>query len=134
MSVAGCFSAVLNLYADSAINNLCFAAHLRSSEPIAFDPETGEGLEAQSFSNSKYVLLVGSEDREFLSMRLPNSIVLPDDPFTYTAESLSIEIAEIPVKTNLSLHFIIAWNPLPEPQDCSCWFAVDQPHKVLSDS
>ena len=132
MSVSGCYSAVLSLIAESKISNLRFTARLNAFGPtITAGPATGEALEAQSFSTSQFIALVGTEDFNYLSARLSKHIVLPKDPFIYTPESLSIQITEVPAAINLSLHFIVAWNSLPEPKDCSCWFAVDQPHEAL---
>ena len=131
MSVSGCYSAVLSLISESKISNVCFTARLNTIEPIAAGPETGEALEAQSFSTSRFIALVGTEDLNSLAARLSKNIVLPKDLFTYKLDSFSIQIIEVPAAIKLSLHFIVAWNSLPEPQNCSCWFAVNQLHETL---
>ena len=44
---------------------------------------------------------------------------------------ITIEIEDLKENKELSLHFIIAWNSLPEPVECSCWYAVDVPHEKI---
>jgi hypothetical protein len=44
---------------------------------------------------------------------------------------ITMEIEDFKENKELSLHFVIAWNSLPEPTDCSCWYAVDVPHEKI---
>ena len=44
---------------------------------------------------------------------------------------ITIEVEDFKQDKELSLHFVIAWNSLPEPVDCSCWYAVDVPHEKI---
>jgi hypothetical protein len=133
MSVLACYGVVLRINVPNPVADLRYQALLQPTSIVSGGASTGEGLEAQEWNGQDHVLLIGTEDREYLMRRLPHSIVLPNAPFTYSPESLSIDIAKIPAGQPLSLHFIVAWNELPETIEQSCWFAVDQPHNsVLS--
>ena len=131
MSVLACYGVVLQVGALNIVSDLKFKAILNPTSKIIGEAATGEGLEAQDWNNQNCVMLVGTEDLEYLKARLHHSIVLPDNPFTYSAESLSIHIAEIPAGISVSLHFVVAWNDLPETVKSSCWFAVDQSHASI---
>jgi hypothetical protein len=131
MSVLACYGVVLQIGSPNTVSDLKFKAILKPSSEINVGAATGEGLEAQDWDNQRSVMLVGTEDLEYLKARLHHSIVLPDNPFTYSAKSLSIHIAEIPAGVSVSLHFVVAWNDLPETVESSCWFAVDQSHTSI---
>ena len=131
MAVAGCTVAIATISPKKTLRNLLFSAKLMTSEAVESAPETGEGLDALSFRNTTHVLLVGTEDTEALISRLKSTVKLPEIPFPFAEDSIAIEILESLEGEKLSLHFIAAWNSLPEPQDCSCWYAVDQSHSVL---
>lgn len=131
MSVSGCAVALVEITPEEPLRNVKFGARLIPAEQVESGPETGEHLEAQGFRSDRHVLLVGTEDADLLDSRLMRSTKLPVDPYTYTHDSISIRILEAAAGSTLSLHFAVAWNDLPEPQDCSCWFAVDQNHEAL---
>lgn len=131
MSVLACYGVVLQVGPTNTVNGLKFKAILKPNSKISGGAATGEGLEALDWNNQNCVMLVGTEDLENLKARLHHSIVFPGNPFTYSAESLSIHIAEIPAGVSVNLHFIVAWNDLPETVESSCWFAVDQSHASL---
>ncbi len=128
MSVLGCYGVVLQITASTPVYGLNFKASLKMMPSVSSGPATGEGLEAQEWISDDYVMLVGTEDADYLRARLPGAIVLPDNPFTYSHDSLSIRVSAIPPAASLSLHFVVAWNRLPELVEPSCWFAVDQLH------
>ena len=133
MSVLACYGVVLQVDAPNIVSDLKFKAILKPNSKINGGAATGEGLEAQDWNNQNWVILVGTEDLEYLKARLHHSIIFPDFPFIYSAESLSIHIAKIPAGESVSLHFVVAWNALPEAVESSCWFAVDQSHiSILS--
>lgn len=133
MSVLACYGVVLQVNVPKPLVDLRFHSFLEPTSVASSGASTGEGLEALEWTGQNTVMLIGTEDREYLERRLPHGIVLPDDPFTYSPESLAIHIAKIPSGQLLSLHFVVAWNELPETVAPSCWFAVDQPHNsVLS--
>ncbi len=131
MSVAGCLAVVLHLAAGSE-SQVNFEATLHASESVQSGPETGEGLEAQSWRGDDHLVLVGTEDAELLRARAGAEIRLTNAAFTYSPSSFAVSFVHAG-QTAIELHFLIAWNALPEPQDCSCWYAVDQPHaRVLT--
>ena len=133
MSVLACYGVVLQVNVPKPVVDLRFQAVLEPTSEANSGASTGEGLEALEWTGQNTVMLIGTEDREYLERRLPHGIVLPDNPFTYSPASLSIHIAKIPSGQLLSLHYVVAWNELPETVAPSCWFAVDQPHNsVLS--
>lgn len=133
MSVLACYGVVLQVNVPRPVVDLRFQAFLEPTSAASSGASTGEGLEALEWTGENTVMLIGTEDREYLERRLADGIVLPDDPFIYSPDSLSIHIAQIPSGQLLSLHFVVAWNELPETVAPSCWFAVDQPHhSVLS--
>jgi hypothetical protein len=133
MSVLACYGVVLRINVPDPVVDLRYQALLEPTSMVSSGASTGEGLEAKEWSGPNHVMLIGTEDREYLMRRLSPGIVLPDAPFTYTPESLSVHIAKIPSGQPLSLHFVVAWNALPETAEPSCWFAVDQSHNsVLS--
>jgi hypothetical protein len=131
MSVLACYGVVLQVGAPNTVGDMKFKAILNPNSRIDSGAATGEGLEAQHWSNQNCVMIVGTEDLEYLKARLHHSIVFADDPFAYSADSLSIHIAKIPAGESVSLHFVVAWNELPEALESSCWFAVDQLHKSI---
>jgi hypothetical protein len=94
--------------------------------------------DAQEWSNDKHVVMIGTEDSERLCQRLESEVVLSETSdlcfVEYEDAGLVITVAEVPAATALSLHFVVAWNQLPEPEECSCWFAVDVEHQFLLSS
>jgi hypothetical protein len=131
MSVLACYGVVLQVNVPKPLVDLRFHAFLDLNSVAGSGASTGEGLEALEWNGKNTVMLIGTEDRECLERRLPHGIVLPGDPFTYSPESLSIHVAKIPSGQLLSLHFVLAWNELPETVAPSFWFAVDQPHNSV---
>nr|WP_315466550.1 hypothetical protein [uncultured Undibacterium sp.] len=131
MSVTACYGVLLHIHASQATTGIHFKARLHPTVPLEHGAETGEGLEAQAWYGDEYVLLVGTEDAEFLQARLREHIIVSKDSFSYSENSISVRVSHLPKAETLSLHFIVAWNEFPEPHDCSCWYAVDQPHNTI---
>lgn len=137
MAVDGCVGVVL---ASSAAvpHGLRFDCAWSGDPPTPMSPATGEGLDAQEWSNSEHVVLIGTEDAETLRVRLGPKLVFGESPDPYFVEyrdtGLRIKIDEVPARAVLTLHFVVAWNRLPEPKDCSCWYAVDVRHETLLSS
>ena len=131
MAVDACFCVLLSVPAHQVRTTVVFTANLRPSLPVSAGGETGQGLEAQAWRSAHNILLVGTEDEEWLRARLARGVTLTDVSFDYSPESFSVRIAQMPSGESLSLHFIVAWNKLPEPKDCSCWYAVDVSRQVV---
>ena len=92
----------------------------------------GEGLVAQEWDANGRLVVVGTEDEFLLNPRLPFFESDEDAIFTCTAHKILVELRDIPSNQDLSLHFVVAENPDPEPVDASAWFAVDCPHNLVS--
>lgn len=131
MSVATCCAVVLHLPGDEADMRVRFTATLVPTVSVDSGAETGQGLEAQSWRSENHVLLLGTEDAEFLEARLPNQMRISDGSFTYGPNSFSMEFARNESSLPIEIHFLTAWNELPEPKECSCWYAVDQSHATV---
>lgn len=137
MAVDGCVGVVLTS-SPAALYGLRFECSWTGESPTPMSPATGEWLDAQEWSNEKHVVMIGTEDSEKLRPRLGPNVVFGEFPDPYFVEyndsGLVIKIDEVPETTALSLHYVVAWNRLPEPQDCSCWYAVDVEHETLMPS
>ena len=136
MAVDGCVGVVLEFYAAEELYGLCFEYEWAGDSPSSMSPASGEWLDAQEWSNDKHVVVIGTEDFDRLRQRLrPEVGEFPRPYFVeYKDDGLAITLEEVPAATALSLHFVVAWNRLPEPKECSSWFAVDIPHQILMSS
>lgn len=82
MSVLACYGVVLQVNVPKPLVDLRFHSFLEPTSVASSGASTGEGLEALEWTGQNTVMLIGTEDREYLERRLPHGIVLPDDPFT----------------------------------------------------
>lgn len=82
--------------------------------------------------NSSSTVFIGTEDYDARSHRLPN-LLLNEElyPIVCLTNGFQITIPLINAGQTVSLHYVIASNPFPEPVDCSCWYAVDIPHRKV---
>ena len=98
------------------------------------DPQSGEWLEAQSWEQNGFIVMVGTEDYEALARRLPDRGLSEEEfPVTYHSNGIDVLFPRIPGGELTSLHFVVAENTIPEPAECSSWFAVDVSHsKILA--
>lgn len=95
-------------------------------------PDTGEHLDAQDWKNKNGRVLVGTEDSEMLARRLPFISLARDDSLMhYAPDRMELLLTNVPAEFDLSLHYVLAENPWPEPLDSSAWYAVDILHKDL---
>jgi len=131
MSVVRCRAALLQVSTMTPIKHITFSCTFKGS--ITASPCTGEYLDAQEWENSTNIVCVGTEDIEKLEMRQPffASYNCAKPPITFSDNSIDIHLLNVPKNSELSMHFIIAENLLPEPTECSAWFAVDFPHSNL---
>ena len=133
MAVAACHAVTLRFVSPVPASDLQFFAYWTNPAPQGALAHSGERLEAQGWSSDRHVVMVGTEDREGLSWRLHNTAALDPahDPVLCTGRSIATCIDTVYPGCELTLHFVVACNPLPEPVALSCWFAVDQPHERL---
>ena len=119
---------VLSATSSTGFLKLGFQVHLEAN--VEAYSETGEHLNARSWEENGRLVTIGTEDGEALSGRLP-WLASGEEPFNiveHQVDGLCVSLGTIPPNTPLSLHFAIAENPCPEPQECSAWFAVEIPH------
>jgi hypothetical protein len=101
---------------------------------VVGSPETGEALDAQSWENDGHIVMIGTEDVAFLSRRLPSlNLSEREAPTELLSNGFRITLPKLEPKIPVSLHFIVASNPSPEPVECSTWFAVDVPHARIEE-
>jgi len=132
MSVDGIAAAILSVDAESSTQGFRFRCAWDRS-PASGDPESGECLDAQSWDRDGHRVSIGTEDFDALCHRLPQiGFTESCYPVSYADDGLTIRVPAIPDLASISLHFIIAWRSLPDPKDCSTWFAVDIPHAKLA--
>ncbi|MBN8459945.1 MAG: hypothetical protein J0M04_19120 [Verrucomicrobia bacterium] len=131
MSVDSVVAVLIHISAVDSLSNVrCECTW--DSAPAAGDRDTGECLDAQSWDSGGYRVTIGTEDFEALSRRLPNlGLTEVEYPVVYSDSGLAILIPTVPRDTEFSVHFVIAWRSLPDPEDCTTWFAVDIPHSKL---
>lgn len=111
--------------------DLSFSAQL-DNECQAGSPEPGECLDCVSWESSGWALSLGTEDGDALSQRLKClNIESEAYPISYSQTGLELLLTGLKKGKALSFHFIVAYNFTPGDQECSTWFAVDVPHKVV---
>jgi hypothetical protein len=142
MSVAGSRAALLQCEIACAINSLVFECKWDDGGGLDWEPETGQYLAAQSWTNGEFLVMVGTEDDEGLKERASRGDDMPKamarhlcDPsvVSYRPDGLAISLPPVPGGSRIGLHYVVAWNPAPEPVETSAWYAVDIPHaKIVS--
>ena len=136
MSVRRARAVVLRIRATRALDRLCFRCSLRGEadarpRPTEPTPEPGARLDAQSWTANRDIVVIGTEDGEALTARLP-WLRTPDDPLAfvrYEPDGLSIPLEWIPAGVEATLHHVVVENTYPEPVECCSWFAADLPHR-----
>lgn len=124
---------LIELVTSSSVHDFAFDCRLVCS-PSKGDPNSGENLDAQSWSIGNGLLMIGTEDCEALRARMTwLDISLDNDLVSYLRDGFRLTFPYIPAKRQLSFHFVIAYNQIDKHCD-SEWFAVDIPHANLQDS
>ena len=104
-----------------------------------FGPESGEGLECQSWESSKIKVSIGTQDSETLMSRSKNNDLLPTtfdestNPYAiieYLDKGLAVAINNVRFNEICQIHFIVAWSENTQ-YDTSNWYAVDALPAVL---
>jgi len=85
-------------------------------------------LDAWEWEKDNHLLLIGTEDEEILGSRLGTKY-LSQSPVTMGSNGFEIHIEKFPKDKELTLHYVVSSNSLPEKEGCSCWFAVDVAHE-----
>lgn len=122
---------LLTMPAVEPIENLKFTCKLSEYFPKG-EPCTGEALDAWEWESQGRLVVIGTEDGEWLESRLKLEEVTQENyPIHYANNEITIEIDKYTRDEELSLHFVVSENNYPEEKDCSCWFSVDIPHDRL---
>ncbi len=132
MSVEGCNVIVFKHTTSEPLKDFCFSCEWVDLNLNGYG-NSGEALDAWEWEYDKKIVLVGTEDSEWLNSRLNiKKEYTPENyPITMENNRISIKIDQFNEKKELTLHYVVAWNSLPEPKDSSCWFAVDVPHSKI---
>ena len=104
------------------------------TSPGEWGPNSGQYLDAWSWENTEHVVTIGTEDLEAVCSRLPQLALSAEEyPIQSFDNGVRITIPVVEAGQKFSLHFVVAYNSLPQPDpfDCSTWFAVDIPHRQL---
>ena len=131
MEVENNVAALLTVKSPIDITELKFSCIWQGELPKG-SMRSGEALDAWEWEANGQLVIIGTEDGDWLSSRLNlGQITQNNYPVTELGNCITIEISRYPANKELTLHFVVASNSLPEKQDCSCWFAVDVPHERI---
>jgi hypothetical protein len=132
MSVSGCFAVLLEFSVKEDVSGFQFHCDWEGFKGKGYG-NSGEGLDAWEWEDNDYLVMVGTEDADWLNARIPLAPFTPSEyPITMENNKVSIRLEKLSKGRSCSLHFIVAWNSYPEPHECSCWYAVDVPHKDVT--
>ena len=131
MHVEKCIAIIMQCTSSKPLKKINFSCSWLELKEKGY-PCSGEGLEAWEWEHNETTLTIGTEDDEFLNSRIKqNNLTVENYSISMNNNTILIEINEFPINNELSLHYVIAWNSLPETTNDSCWFAVDTPHEKL---
>jgi hypothetical protein len=131
MSVDAVVVCMVKLHSSEVLKNIKCKC-IWDNPPSEPSPESGEGLDSQSWETTECRVSIGTEDVDYLSSRLSKIQFNENEcPIEYSENGFSIIFNEIPESYETSLHFAVAWKSLPDPSDVSTWYAVDIPHEKI---
>ncbi len=133
MVVEGCVAVLLQYVPLEELVGLTFRCRWKQLKEKG-DVCSGEALDAWEWKHEGTLVVIGTEDNEWLSRRL-RFVELTETvhayPITMRYNVVEIRVPLVPVGEQISLHYIVAWNSLPEKKESSCWYAVDVPHEMV---
>jgi hypothetical protein len=134
MSVDGCKAVLLRCIPNTSIKNFNFSCSWKELRETGYG-NSGECLDAWEWELNGILVMVGTEDDECLGSRVKlKESTTSYYPITMNDNSIKVHIYEFPEGKELTLHYIISWNSIPEKVESSCWYAVDIPHdRVLKE-
>lgn len=106
------------------------------------EPESGEGVIAQSWDNNVARITIATEDEEFLKFRaqggksLPvrlaaNNLIVPD-LVEYLEDGIQVSLPPFEANEEGQIQFIISWVKGVKKNNISTWFAVEiSPQEIL---
>jgi len=132
MGVEGCIAVLLSCLPSKPLSGFEFKCQWEKLKQAGYGC-TGEALDAWEWESNGSLVIVGTEDSEWLNSRLglEKDYTTKNYPVTMHNNIVNIEIEEFAAHKELTLHYVIAWNKLPEPVESSCWYAVDVPHERI---
>ncbi|MBU1219488.1 NAD-dependent epimerase/dehydratase family protein [Myxococcota bacterium] len=132
MRVEKCLSVLLQCSPSRPLKDVAFSCEWDNFDIVGYGC-SGEALDAWEWESNGFLVVIGTEDSDQLNHRLGLKMDNSAENYAVTMKSnkITIAIGSIEEKKTLSLHFVIAWNRLPEPVDCSCWYAVDVRHEKI---
>lgn len=131
MAVQRCVAVLFQCEPSENIEGLVFRCGWKELQEKGYGC-TGEALDAWEWEHDRTLVVIGTEDNEWLSHRLRFIDVAKTAnayPVTMRDNVIEIRLSVVPPGEPVSLHYIVAWNSLPEKAESSCWFAVDVPHE-----
>ncbi|MDD2721815.1 MAG: hypothetical protein PHH47_10970 [Gallionella sp.] len=135
MSVEGCVAVLLQGLSYSAFENLKFYCKWDGLKQQGM-ANSGEALEAWEWESDGKLVMIGTEASDRLNERLnyQGQSTCENISVAMTDNTISVRLGKFAAGKMLSLHFLVAWNPSPEPISCSCWYAVEMSHPALMES
>jgi hypothetical protein len=134
ISVDGCVVVLLQFSAIEQIEEVNFCCAWEELKIEGYG-HPGEGLEAYEWEQENHLVMIGTEDPYYLNHRIPLIPAEPseasDYPITMEENEIRISLKKLTANSSYSLHYVIAWNKLPEPLEISCWLAVDRTHQSI---
>ena len=129
MSVSACTAVFVEFSVTDTVSECQFCCEWENLQ-AAGGTESGQGLDAWGSRHNGYLVLVGTEDEDYLARRisLKPALEAMNYPVTLQDKTIRIRLQELETGKQYSLHYIIAWNPYPEEHELSCWYAVDVLH------
>jgi hypothetical protein len=102
-------------------------------------PESGEGIEAKTWTSKSARVTIGTEDSEYLEARsktgewmpprLSDESLISDAMFNFTESSISVNMPILKNSEAFQLQFVIVSGDVVN--DCATWLAVAQKPRVL---
>jgi len=134
MSVEACVAVLLKGISLTKLENFVLYGKWDDLK-VAGQGNSGEALEAWEWDSDGKLVMIGTEDSDRLNERLNSQQAFAPENYQVAMNDnkISIRVEKQMPNQALSLHFLVAWNPSPEPSDCSCWYAVDMAHKEVMD-
>ncbi|MDD4964343.1 MAG: hypothetical protein PHI11_10555 [Gallionella sp.] len=135
MSVEGCAAVLFEGLSCSAFENLEFYCQWDDLKQQGM-ANSGGALEAWEWESDGKLVMIGTEVSDRLNERLnyQGQSTCENISVAMTDNAISVRLGKFAAGKMLSLHFMVAWNPSPEPSSCSCWYAVEMSHQALMES
>lgn len=132
MSVSACTAVFVEFSVTDTVSECQFCCEWENLQAVG-GPESEQGLDAWGWRHNGYLVLVGTEDEDYLARRisLKSALGAMNYPVTLQDNTIRIRLQQLEAGKQYSLHYIIAWNPYPEEHELSCWYAVDVLHERI---